>query len=146
LSYVPRYFDNIEAARSIIRSNVPYDLRDGLTDADIDVHLEQTELYVDDFLVSSGFDLTNLDAETKANGRILHTYRCLLSLLNIFALKEPLKTRLESRWEDASTEVERRLISRKFPTRLIKPVFKRIAPGWAIAREYAEKWGKEYSE
>jgi len=146
LSYSPRYFADLRQAISIVKSNLPLDVRDSVNEFDIEVHLEQTEMNVDNFLVSSGFNLSNLDSETKANGRILHTYRALLSLLNILPMNVPAKQRLELRWEEVIIEVERRLTARKFPLRLVKPVLKRIGPGWAMTREHAEEWGEEHIE
>lgn len=146
MSWTPRYFDDITTARSVIRSNLPIDKRDSITEPDLDVHLEQKEIVVDDFLVSCGWNLDSLETDVKTNARILHTYRTLLSILNILPMKDEHKTALEARFLNIVQETERRLMSRKFPPRLVKPVTKRISPGWGTTSEASKEWkeGEDY--
>jgi len=137
--YQPKFYNNYTEAVSIIKSNLPLDIVDSIEEETIGVHLQQTEIGVIDFLESAGLDPEALGTKEKANAQILHTFRTLLSLLTVFPKGRVDRDEFRIRFEEVVRETELRLMSMKFPIRLVTGIMKRIPPEWGRYKKL-ESW------
>jgi len=137
MSYSPKYFTDLPTAISVIKSYMRTDIRNSVSDSDIEIHLEKGEVLTDNILEACGFDLDNLDSETKANAKIFASYKTLISLIEVAALAEADKRNLVAEYREVIKEIEERVMRRKYPTSGVKVVYKRMEPG------YGRKWRGE---
>jgi len=126
MSWTPRFFDNLTVAINYVKSFLPIEIRGSVENDDIARHLKLSQVKVEDFLVSSGFDLSALPEEVEPNAMILHIYHCLRSMLEILPLPLDRKPELLARWVEVIKETEERILARKFPPKSLRAVFKPI--------------------
>lgn len=137
MSYTPKYYDSLDSARSIIRSNLRADIRNALDDSYLEEAIEIAELYrTDSFLETTGFDPDNLDTKEKAHARDMSTAHVLIYVTGVLPLTAEEKRDHLTQARERLKEAEGYFIKRKFPVSSVQSKHKRIQPGYG--REWEE--------
>ena len=128
--YSPEYFDTLDSARSIVRSNLRADLRNSVTDSYLEEAVEMGELYTNSFLDSAAIDKDNLSTTEKTNARNMSTVNSLIYIAGILPLTAEEKRDYLTQMKERLEEAEVRFMKAKFPSSQVESQYRRISPGY----------------